>query len=238
MRRTNATVVAADQLFPGCKSFLLKPDRFFPFRPGQFLHIALQEYEVSESWPDSRPFSIASSPLRKDCLRIIVKGEGTFTRKMVSTVKAGDRVCVKYAYGDFLLREDRDRILLVAGGIGITPFISFLEFLEDRDSPVSVTLHYSARLFEELVMLEYLRQYANTTRNLELFLYTTREETGNDGVGRGRIPGDRLLEFAAGGGGSCYICGPQRFVEDYKHLLSGCAQLDVFSEDWGRVLLS
>jgi len=58
----------------------LLPERPVPrFQPGQFLHLALDPYDPSGFWPESRVFSIASSPSRRERLRISYSVKGRFT---------------------------------------------------------------------------------------------------------------------------------------------------------------
>ena len=53
----------------GVKSFIMKPLKPCPnFKPGQFLHLAIDEYDPSFHWPESRVFSIANSPLVKTAI--------------------------------------------------------------------------------------------------------------------------------------------------------------------------
>jgi len=75
----------------GVKSFIIEPLRPCPnFRPGQFLHLAIDEYDPSFHWPESRVFSIASAPTRRDKLRITFSVKGKFTQRMYEDVKIGD----------------------------------------------------------------------------------------------------------------------------------------------------
>ena len=61
----------------------LEPSSPVPrFKPGQFLHLALDPYEPGGFWPESRVFSIASSPDERDRLAITYAVKGTFTSRM------------------------------------------------------------------------------------------------------------------------------------------------------------
>src|SRR3954451_21559102 len=81
----------------------LRPERPAPrFRPGQFLHLALDPYDPTGFWPESRVFSIASAPHERDRLRITYAVHGRFTGRMESEAIEGRRVWVKLPYGDFV----------------------------------------------------------------------------------------------------------------------------------------
>ena len=114
-----------------------------PFRPGQFLHLALDPYEPDGFWPESRVFSIASSPQERDRLAITYAVKGSFTTRMERELAVGGSVWVKLPYGEFLVDPSRDAVLF-AGGTGVTAFAAFVRSLTpEYASPV--LLFYGAR---------------------------------------------------------------------------------------------
>jgi NAD(P)H-flavin reductase len=125
------------------------------FRPGQFLHLTVDDYDPAGFWPESRVFSIASSPRERRRLRICYAVKGRYTTKMEATLKVGGEVWIKLPYGEFVIEETNDAVL-IAGGTGISAFTAFLEAL----SPATlhqVTLVYGARtpslfLFQEMIL--------------------------------------------------------------------------------------
>lgn len=122
----------------------LKPLVAVPkFQPGQFLHLALDPYEPGGFWPESRVFSIASSPLEGDRLAITYAVKGAFTARMERELAPGCRVWVKLPYGDFVIDPGTDAVLF-AGGTGVTAFTAFLQSLEAERAP-RVLLFYGAR---------------------------------------------------------------------------------------------
>src|ERR1039458_7830442 len=127
------------------------------FRPGQFLHLTVDDYDPSGFWPESRVFSIASSPLERRRLRICYSVKGRYTTKMEQVLKVGGEVWIKLPYGDFVIDGANDAVLL-AGGTGISAFTAFLEALTPGDSQV-VTLVYGARtpgllLFQNMILAQ------------------------------------------------------------------------------------
>jgi ferredoxin-NADP reductase len=122
----------------------LRPSAQVPrFRPGQFLHLALDPYEPAGFWPESRVFSIASSPADRDRLTITYAVKGAFTTRMERELDCGGTVWVKLPYGEFMIDPARDAALF-AGGTGITAFTAFLQSLEPGRAP-RVALFYGAR---------------------------------------------------------------------------------------------
>jgi len=122
----------------------LKTERPAPrFRAGQFLHLALDPYDPTGFWPESRVFSIASSPAERDRLRITYAVHGRFTERMERDLAEGREVWIKMPYGDFVIDGRRD-VALFAGGTGVTAFTAFLEGLT-AETASPVTLAYGAR---------------------------------------------------------------------------------------------
>ena len=113
------------------------------FKPGQFLHLALDRYEPGGFWPESRVFSIASSPTDRDRLSITFAVKGAFTTRMERELVPGGSIWIKLPYGEFVVDPARDAVLF-AGGTGITAFTAFLRSLEAERAP-RVLLFYGAR---------------------------------------------------------------------------------------------
>lgn len=120
-----------------------------PFKPGQFLHLTLDEYEPSRHWPESRVFSIASSPRELNRIRILYSAIGPYSRRMEQELRAGNTVWIKLPYGEFIIDSSRD-VVLVAGGTGISAYTAFLEGLR-ADHKRRVLLVYGARNPELLI---------------------------------------------------------------------------------------
>lgn len=128
----------------------LEPSMPVPsFKPGQFLHLALDAWEPGGFWPDSRVFSIASSPRERDRLAITYAVKGAFTTRMERELAVGRAVWAKLPYGEFMVDPGRDAVLF-AGGTGITAFTAFLGSLEAGHAR-RVLLFYGARTPELFV---------------------------------------------------------------------------------------
>ena len=136
----------------------LTPQGMVPgFKPGQFLHLTVDDYDPSGFWPESRVFSIASSPRDRSRIRICYSVKGRYTTKMEQTLKVGGEAWIKTPYGDFVIDETSDAVL-IAGGTGISAFTAFLEALTPQCSQ-TVTLVYGARtpalfLFQEMILAQ------------------------------------------------------------------------------------
>lgn len=151
-------------------SVSLIPERRLPnFLPGQFLHLALDPYDPSSFWPESRVFSIASSPSDRQNLRITYAVKGKFTTRMERELAVGNEVWVKLPYGEFVISGNRD-VVLFAGGTGITAFTAFLGQL-GAEQDHSISLFYGARNSYLLVYRSMIDQKAQICSKLNIRYY-------------------------------------------------------------------
>lgn len=148
----------------------LLPERPAPrFLPGQFLHLAIDPYDPASFWPDSRVFSIASSPDERRRLRITYAVKGRFTARMAAEIQPGGALWVKLPYGDFVIHADTD-VALLAGGTGVTAFTAFLAGLP-VDFPHAVHLLYGARTRDLLIYRDRMECAAQANPALHCWYY-------------------------------------------------------------------
>ncbi|MCJ7748899.1 MAG: FAD-dependent oxidoreductase [Desulfobacterales bacterium] len=153
----------------------LAPERPLPrFKPGQFLHLALDDYDPSGFWPESRVFSIASSPAQRNDLRISYSVKGRYTSRMENELQEGRWVWVKLPYGDFVIR-DANNVALLAGGTGITAFVAFIDGLNDAFRN-RVFLAYGARKPELLLYRESIDAKAGTNNGFHAFYFVETDD--------------------------------------------------------------
>ncbi len=127
----------------------LKPlYRPFGHKPGQFGFFRIKLAGLEEV----HPFSFTSSSGKKDEVSLAVKNLGDFTGEM-DILKTGDHVSIEGPYGSFsyLDYEEDGELVFIAGGIGITPFISMLRHIVETDPNRKVTLIYGIRNEEEFL---------------------------------------------------------------------------------------
>jgi ferredoxin-NADP reductase len=198
----------------------LRPERPAPrFRPGQFLHLALDPYDPSRFWPESRVFSIASPPSQRDVLRISYSVRGRFTSRMEADLVAGREVWVKMPYGDFVV-DTRSDVVLFAGGTGITAFTAFIEGLAP-DAGQSVVLAYGARTSRLLIYRGVVERCAMSVPSMDVSYFVEHDDAADPkavddspGPRIGRVSVDamwpRLSRPHAAG---YYISGPPAMLQ-------------------------
>jgi len=194
-------------------------DRRPRYKPGQFLHLALDPYDPSSHWPESRVFTIANGATDRDKIRLTIAAKGRFTRRILNELEPGRRVWMKAPYGEFIVRTDRDgETVLIAGGTGVTPFVAFMEDALVQGIEGEVSLHYGARQPDLLVFKALADCCAARFPSFHVYYYA---ETGaSDGMVPGRISLDRVcssLEEPARA--TFYLCGPVEMVDGFRRQL-------------------
>ena len=135
--------------------------RNFRARPGQFF---MWRFLAPQRWWMAHPFSLSAAP-NGEYLRITVKEVGDGTRD-IQLLRPGTRVAVEGPYGVFTtLHRRQKKVLLVAGGIGITPIRALLEDLPQGKG--GVVLLYRARSWDEVLFRDELEELV-TARQGEL----------------------------------------------------------------------
>jgi ferredoxin-NADP reductase len=154
------------------------------FYPGQYAAIS---FKRGLRPSPARCFSIVSSPNDTKRLQFAIRVGGRFT-SAVARLRPGDEVRVQGPFGDFVVDEGYDkRVVLLAGGIGITPFISTLRYMAETRSSLPVTLLYACRSQDDIPFLEELLTLARTNPRLQVLFFV------KDGRRKARMAGPRLV---------------------------------------------
>jgi len=203
----------------------LNPQKPVPkFSPGQFLHLALDEYDPSGFWPESRVFSIASSPFNREIITISYSVKGRFTSRMENELRKGSTVWIKLPYGDFIVKGDSD-VVLFAGGTGITAFTSFLDTI-NSNYLFNIYLIYGARNVKLLLYREKIEICAQKYSRLVPFYFVENldDKVKNSGFERrakkGIISLDSIWsEIREPTKTVFYLSGPPKMLTDLKENL-------------------
>jgi ferredoxin-NADP reductase len=194
----------------------------FDFRPGQYVMIS---YANEKGRLERKhAFSLASSPAEKDHIRLGIKIGGKFTQGLLK-LKKGSQVLVNGPFGGFIFDEKKhhDSVFL-AGGIGITPFFSAMQYAADKGLPNKMTLLYSNKTVEGTLFFREIRDLEKKNKNLRsLFSVTDKNVLPVlKGVVNRRLDAGMIQDFAGGvSGKTFFICGPASFMKSMKqHLLT------------------
>ena len=191
---------------PGVVSVFITGRDFDRLRaePGQFFR---WRFLTRDRWWQSHPYSLSAMP-QPDLMRITVKASGDHSGSLAN-LQPGTRIIAEGPYGAFTPALTGRRILLIAGGVGITPIRAMFAALPKRMQADGITLLYRASHPREVVFSRELDAIA-ADRNAALhYLIGSREELGFDPLDTDHlvrtVPGLHRCE--------AYVCGPAGMTE-------------------------
>ena len=144
MDLTEITLVDSEEIAESTRSFRFTKPPGFAFVPGQFVNLTLIDPRETDEAGTLRSFSIASAPHERELTIATRMGPSAFKR-MLGALPVGGRVEMEGPFGDFVLADDGSPAVLIADGIGITPFRSMLRDAAHRGSARGMTLFYGNR---------------------------------------------------------------------------------------------
>ncbi len=155
----------------GTRLFEFEKPRKFVYKAGQYADLTLPSPKFSDASGATRTFSFVSAPYEKTLVFATRMRDSTFKRSMAK-LKAGDRIKLVGPGGSFGHSVSADGVHLqeglsvfIAGGIGITPFISILRDSFGKNEERPIFLFYSNSGKGETVFLEELEGYASRREN-------------------------------------------------------------------------
>ena len=195
-----ACITSKEPCGTDCCRITFKAEKFPYFRAGQFITLSCR---VNDSYL-SRPYSICSSPKEAlgGKLEIIVQKKGIFSSYLIDEAPVGAELLVGEPSGDFFHDDIRDRehILAVAGGSGVTPFLSMMKAVCEGSEDFRITLIYGARTKNSIVFCP--EEFKDP--RIEIVPVLSEEEV--PGYRYGFITADILKEYLSGET-SVFMCG-------------------------------
>jgi len=209
----------------------------FQFRPGQYASLTLLDPPETDEEGNTRTFSMASAP-GEDHLVFATRIRGSAFKRVLGRLSPGVDLRLSGPAGAFTLHADAATpAVFLAGGIGITPFMSMIAQAAHEGSRRSLTLFYANRHAEEAAFLDTLEDLSRRLRGLRLVPTLTdpaglapswRGETGRiDAAMLARhLPDLRAPLY--------YVAGPPGMVEAMQAVLAaaGVAEERVRSEEF------
>jgi glycine betaine catabolism B len=188
---------------------------------GQYLNLAL----TIDGKRVNRSYTIASSPTRSAYCEISVKRavDGYGSRHLHESWREGQRVKVSAPGGQFVFAgSEASRVVMIAGGIGITPMMSVVRSLTDRAWPGEIDLLFSVRAVRDVVFRDELAYLQSRFPNLRArILIAADPETPWDGL-RGQITREVIADFVPDlTGRRVLLCGPPPMMTAMRQILVG-----------------
>lgn len=215
--------------------FDLELEKDIQFEAGQYCLITLLNNKYSDEKGDSRVFSILNSPqVENKVISFTTRLRDSAFKKYLAELPLESEVEVNNFNGSFLLPKNKDKeLVFLAGGIGITPFISFLRFIQDNNLDFKTKLFYSNRTEESTAFLEELKMLAKDNYNFDLILTMTNDLSWKKETGR--VDKEFLLKYLTTFKNKLfYISGPPIFVTAMLGLLKdfGVAGSNIKTEEF------
>lgn len=208
---------------PDVASYRLRAEKRLPrFVPGQFIHLAIDDYDPSDFWPDSRVFSVANAVADHHTIQLTISRKGDYTGRILDEIEPGNVLWAKGPYGEFSVDGDHGyrRVVLVAGGTGITPFCAFMDatLAEGRLPVEAATLHYGARTPRLLIYRSLAEQCAAQVRGFEVRYYAETAGTGEDSaIISGRLDPASIVEATPQPSNvAFYLSGPKPMIDAFQ----------------------
>lgn len=241
-RAVRLTLVGREHVTPRTLELTFRPDRPVRFEPGQYL-----ELTVPHARPDARgtrrTFSVSSAPEDAGRVReapadltiaLTVPEQASTFKRALAGLPVGTRVAATGLGGDFVLPQDPGRpLLLVAGGIGVTPFASQLAAVAAAGQRRDIVLLYAVSDHADLVYAEQL-----TAAGARVLVVSPTSAApvpaGWQHLGERRLTPELLAESVPDADQrDAYVSGPPAMVGDTRRLLRGAGvrrvRTDAFS---------
>lgn len=215
--------------------FIFISDKKLDFKPGQYIEWTLDMTDF-DSRGNRRYFTIASSPTEEDIrLGIRLSPQSSKFKERLMDLEINDKIVASQLSGDFTPSNDpKEKMVFIAGGIGVTPFRSIIKYMVDKQDERDVVMFY-ANNFEEDIAYRNLFDEAASKLNLKNVYVLTEKlhapkdwkgEVGflNEDVVKKHVPDYKERKF--------YLSGPQAMVVAYKKLLMsmGVSQFSIVTD--------
>jgi ferredoxin-NADP reductase len=186
------------------------------YKPGQFLFVTIKAQDGKEL---SKHFSLSSSPTEKTHVEFTKKLSESDFSAALKALKVGDWARIDAPYGNFTFEGEHERIGLLGGGIGITPFISICKYCADTRQKTKVTLLYGNRTENDIAFKKELETMQQQNENLKVVFILNEASSGWRGATglitpemiKKEIPDYKETMF--------YTCGPPGMVQVMEKLV-------------------
>jgi len=233
----SASLTKREEMAERTMAFHFSKPADFQFRAGQAMDVTLLNPPETDGEGNTRTFTIASAPFDAD-LMITTRMRDTAFKRVLGNAAPGLEVKIEGPTGSLVLpRKAEKPAVLLAGGIGITPFVSIIRQATHDQAPHQIYLFYSNRRPEDACFLDLLSEAARQNPNFHLIATMTemsksrREWKGETGY----INKDCLAKhLPALQGPIYYLAGPPGMVTAMRGMVTnaGVDEDDIRTEEF------
>lgn len=231
MEMTTGTFIENITRTPTVESFRFTVEKKINFLPGQFLEVIFDEADYKNK-ELNKYLSFSSAP-GKEYIEVTKRlSKSKFSQKLIN-LQVGDRVVFRMPMGNCIFKEEYRKIGFLIGGIGITPVISIIEYVVDKQIDCNVCLMYSNKTDDDIAFRDELDTWRSNNQNIKVFYNVTRCVPKDQKYIYGDINKKLLVERMCDWQERVmFIFGPPAMVETMKHLCNdiGCSAGNVKTE--------
>lgn len=227
----------SEEIAEGTMAFHFEKPNGFSFNAGQAIDLVLVDPPATDTQSARHTFSVVSAPFQGELVVATRMRDSAFKRSLKS-LPIGSPIKIEGPFGSFSLHSDRARPgIFIAGGIGITPFMSILRQAAKHQLPQRLVLLYSNRRPEDAAFLAELQQLEQQNKHFRLVATMTemsksaRKWDGATGYVNADMVKRCLGELAAP---IFYVVGPPAMVGAMQNVLSraGVAEGNIRTEEF------
>lgn len=191
------------------------------FSAGQFAFLQIISNAVTKEW---HPFTMSSSPTEN--LKFGIKELGDWSKNL-GQVKAGDRAKVEGPFGVFNFRKYSHNQIWIAGGIGVTPFLSWMRDFSQNDKDYQIDFYYSAKNDQLFAFKAELEKIAQKFPNIKMHFWSTDKQ--------GFLTAEKIKELNPNAlSADIFVCGPAGMMAAFKKQFAdlGAKKSQIHTEDF------
>jgi ferredoxin-NADP reductase len=232
-----STLLGRTEVAKETMSFHFEKPRGFLFKAGQYIDLTLLHSESGSSNGLTHTFSIANSPFAED-LVVTTRMRDSMFKRALSALPIGAEVGIEGPMGSFCLHNNTARpAVLLAGGIGIAPFLSMLSYATAERLRHPIFLFYANRYFEDAAFMDALSELGEANPRFRFVPTFTRMSNNYRGwKGETGYIGPEMLSTHVGNlrGPIYYLAGPPTMVAGACRTLcqAGVNQDDIRTEEF------
>lgn len=226
-----------EEIADGTMAFHFDKPAGFGFKPGQAIDVVLREPPAADPQSTRHTFSLVSAPFQ-DELAVATRMRDSPFKRALGSLSIGSPVDLEGPFGSLVLHNNRARpAVFIAGGIGITPFMSILRQAANDQLQQRLVLVYSNRRPEDAAFLGELRQLQQRNKDFRLVATMTgMSQSSRQWDGETGLVDRDLLERTGRDLAMpvYYLAGPPAMVEAMRQTLNGAGidDDDIRSEEF------
>jgi ferredoxin-NADP reductase len=230
-----AKVVSKSEIAENTLLIEFEPEERLSYLPGQYLVLGLISPRYTDERGSIRIFSIVSC-VDESHVSVATRISSSAFKRSLKELVVGEFVVIKSVGGRFTLPGPEREIVMIAGGIGITPFMSMIRSAWKINPGYDITLLYSNRTLKSTAFLEVLRALASNNQKFRLVLNLTQEKSWSGEAGR--IDEAFVRRYVREPENVLFmIVGPQEMLADTTALLRGMGieEVQIMSESFSGI---